>query len=724
MYDELDMNADGVQFKESRNYTYLGRDGSKIVYVTANKYGSEIKRGVVVDKILKSDASVSGFFILEPESRFKELFDSDPAPEWNEASIEHADAVIIAANFDAFKLACDLRERSIAVTVGTPPADMVKDKTLFFLGNDERDVEKDETLERLKNDYDLLLDKYKTPEGEPRAYLICSQVKAIESITLSLTFHHDDEKIINRLKKIGVEYLGFDEEKLIEYAQALRDREPEVDAEPTLDMPKRMKEVAEALSKKFHTPITANAAVMLAMFLGKQGHETRLKHCGRVVYPYMGVIVVGESGTGKSPMQKFIAAPLFELDKKEGALAKERNADVKVLARANDKAEKALADAIYAGDKEAESHAREVWTEINRRYRRAKAPGHQYVVYFQSGKGIIDSISKNGYSDELLDKTRAGCVVLVDEGARLLSASLGGNAALDFAVDIALCLDTGLNKGVTKTTQSAEEKYGVQLVAGSVIIGIQPGAHKVDRVDSIVSMGTWNRFCYVGLPWVDEMTTLDDISDKLKPWYRLFEIELPPNEYRLSDDADKVYREWREGSLKRRRKDARRAGDLPKASFLTKLDEGVLRVALGFHLVNEATKIDEGLATLPTLEVTADEMKAAIAFCEALIDERDRAINLIKYARETRDDAPLSLDEQKLLKILEGAKWLDRAEIKRHFSPYKSEYKERAKLIDERLTASKLMHIGTLGWRKNKRHIVTPLKTIDASTLEASSSGD
>ena len=528
------------------------------------------------------------------------------------------------------------------------------------------------------------------------------------------------------LDAVSEEYKGIDDDRLRE---AIRDAK-ELDQDDwtqDVDLPPRSKVAARALADKFHAPIRSFAAMALCALLARQGHErARVNVGGRCVYPYLGVSVVAGSGRGKSPVMKAFVAPLLDLNKREAVRAKERRKNLDPLKKARKSASDQLAKAELAtrtaksqADKEraeeAEKLAREIWEETDRNFQRANAPDHKFIIKYASAGGVKLDLAANAAAARTLDEVNDGALIWLDEGARLLSITQGASYGLDVCATLSEVLDVTTNGGTTVKGDGAADKYDADLELGAaILVAIQTASIRADKIDTIRSQGFLNRLLWVYVPYSYEATTLDDIITTLNPWFDLFKVELPPNEYRLDDEADQIYREWRAGELQELKNDAYRRGYEDKVGFLSKLDEIVIRVALGFHLEQEATKIDEGLATLPRLLIGASTMRMATAFCKAMIEERDKTLRQIGLARE-RNKRRLSTDAQKVYDCLVAhGGWASIEEIRAKKRAYRD--KRRAD-IDEELEKAGLMIIGN-DEQKDKRHAVI-IDVEDAKTKRA-----
>ena len=716
------------------------RSGSRY-YFTTNERNETVDHGVVVDvngvDKLESTKTVDALHIFG--DRFDNLIDGDRAPEWDGKQdwerFDLADVIFITLGFDGFDLDRRLRDCGVDIpvaTAGSSPEDehgqrrlytphwarywkqaRAKGKCVYIVGN------KEDELDEMKE-----AAQYAVGNGA-RAFLVdiasllpndsTTQIKTIDWLEVAKGNARD--VFFTLLDSVSEEWKGRDDDRLREAIRAAKECADDRNEDWTqdVDLPPRMQKAARAIADKFHAPIRSVAAMLICAFLARQGHErARLKRGGSVVYPYLGVNVVGESGAGKSPIMKMVVAPLRDLDRLEGERARERKKNLEPLKKARKSASDNLAKAELATktakgeankERRAEELAREIWESTDRDYRRANAPAHKSLLKYASAQGVKLDLARNADAARTLDEVNDGALIWLDEGARLLAITQGASYGLDVFAAISELLDVTTNGGTTAKGEGAADKYDADLEIGAAILAaIQPGTIRADKIDSISAQGGLNRFFWVYLPYAWKATKLDDITNALAPWYSLFKIVFPPNEYRLGDAADRVYQEWRDNDLQRLRNEAKRRGDDTKVAFLSKLDESVLRVALGFHLILEATKIDDGLATLPELIIGADVMRMAIDFCRAMIEERDKTFRQIGFARESRDKRRLSQDAQKVYDYLvTRGNWCSLTEIQAACNCYRDAAKRD--VIDQELIEAGLMIIGKHE-QKDKRHAV------------------
>ena len=681
----LELNADRVQYQARTTWTYFSiDDGGKVYYSTVRQDdGQPVDHGYINDsgKLEHVDAVKAPYIF--PGERYENLLEGDAAPELNKQELEAArrrakvapNWIITLEADDAGKLADDLRRAD-------PRDDFDGKVAVMSLIDGEytaswsgifRELHGQGKDVYIRGAAGALVDltaKCALEGGARRVYLVPMSKDSTRPIDvvddLDAAANLPLEKFLQTLREVSIDYQDAQAEK--DYLGKCRELADRLDAEKverlkrslqladdwtqSIELPAPFDDAARAVANKYHAPLESVAAIMLTVFLARQGHErARLHYQGRVIYPYMGVIVIGSSGAGKSPIIKDSTLGLVRLDAKAAESERERKKNLDPLRKAHKSASDDLAKAILTtakatndADKEraekAEKHARDVYEAIDRDYKRANARAHKSLLKYESAAGVKLQLAANAANARTLDETNDGALVCLDEAARLLSVTQGTGYGLDVFAALSELIDVTTNGGRTVKGEGAGDKYEAGLELGAAILaGIQTGTIKADKITALLNQGFLNRFFWVYLPYTREATDSADIKDALAPWYSLFKVELPPNVYSLDGGASAAYEEWRRGELVELRNRAYDAGDDATVGFLAKLDNGVLRVALGFHLVLEAAKLDDGRATLPRLLIDASTMQKAVDACKMWIDTRAKSLRQIEATRGSDDVA-------------------------------------------------------------------------------------
>lgn len=604
------------------------------------------------------------------------------------------------------------------VVIGAPPPQYVKGKTTFFLSDT---TEGDQKTKHLKYIADPIVDK-----NDERVFILSTD---LPDLLAEINSH--PTPLVSGLIALSTPYEGRDEERAQEMKRELAARRAtplkEVDDKKVLAiLPERLRGAAQALASKFHVSVFTSSLILLTTFLARHGHKrANLIRGGKSVYPYIGVILVGESGSGKSPLVGFATAPLETLSDMEAERRKPDAARAPALKKLVDEAVKRHESAFLAHDaakesadteeikraEETEKKALQRLQEATAEYYKIAAPTHNYLPQWASDKGVDWDLSENDWSAEQQGKTPDGALVYFDEGADILGLANGVQTTKKWLAYIGKLLDTTPNTGRTVTHESASGKYGRRKIGASFIIGIQPGAIEVDKIKTITSQGSLNRFYWANIPDVDELPTLDDPD--LTEWEQVLKLALNPCCLQLSEGAEKVYVDFHDKDLPRLRRQARDFDEHDKKSSLSKFDSNVIRVAMGFHLIGEATRIIEtNDAPLVKREIDADTMRAAVEYCRIAIDERDVTIDTIR--KEKKNFVPArSLDAQRMYQHqAKNARdqWTNRSHFSRNtptLNLWDKGNRERADAAEQELIDAGLWIIGQYGQKAGKRRAIT-----------------
>lgn len=404
--------------------------------------------------------------------------------------------------------------------------------------------------------------------------------------------------------------------------------------------PTPLGESVHMIADEFRVPFRAVAIMFLAAYSAIQ-NGARVPWGRGIVDPFLSCSLIGGTGDAKSPVLDLTIKPLLALGEQERARAADRQKDEKALVKTLAEIENKRAKAEMAkeltkneSDEKAFKLIDDSYQTIKRKLAVASADAHTYVVTgWKSAQEAERILAANANTARVLNQTDRGCLVALHEGARILGATQGDRFATDQMTIISNILDGCFN-------DSGRNKYPSDLpLKGAILVCVQPETLTVDQVTSIAGQGGLGRLFWTAFPEAKE--DIKKGSEKL-PWHDLFNIKLPPKEYRLADEADKIYVGWRQSLVDRKRAASRR-GNIIKKGFLSKLRFGGLKVALNFHLIEEASKIAGGEIDEPDSEIGAATMRMAIGFCEAMIEEFDKTFRFIKNVRETRDQQPANI---------------------------------------------------------------------------------
>lgn len=404
--------------------------------------------------------------------------------------------------------------------------------------------------------------------------------------------------------------------------------------------PEPLGESAHTIADEFRVPFRAVAIMFLTAYSAIQ-NGARVPWGRGIVDPFISCSLIGGTGDAKSPVLDLTIKPLLALGKQERARAADRQKDEKALVKTlaeieNKRAKAEMAKELTKNERDEKAFKLidDSYQTIKRKLAVASADAHTYVVTgWKSAQEAERILAANANTARVLNQTDRGCLVALHEGARILGATQGDRFATDQMTIISNILDGCFN-------DSGRNKYPPDLpLKGSILACVQPETLTVDQVTSIAGQGGLGRLFWTAFPEAKE--DIKKGSEKL-PWHDLFNIELPPKEYRLANEADKIYVEWRQ-SLVDRKRAASRQGNIIKKGFLSKLRFGGLKVALNFHLIEEASKRAGGAIDEPDSEIGAATMRMAIGFCEAMIEEFDKTFRFIKNVRETRDQQPANI---------------------------------------------------------------------------------
>lgn len=678
-------------------------------YFAVNDNNETIDHGEIVningvDKLVSSDATRDKPNLADevPKSSnpnapvifgeyFEDLIDGDLAPEWDGNKdwerVDLATILFITLDLDGIELNRRLRslgDDSPVLTAGSSPEDehgqrqryvtrwagyfkrlvKVKGKHVYIVGDQ---------LDEMKE-----IAQYAFNNGA-RAFLV-DNAQLLESLTGNAP----------GLDVISKEWKGRDEERREQARRILMEADPEQEEDWTrsVRLPQRLGNAVKANSDKYHKPFRSNALAFLVPYAARFGESQRLRYDEGDYYAYLAGIMVGNSGSGKSPIMKagvkeLLARLVKETMEAEGR-SKNHNALTSALKKANEKvakAEQAVAEGVENAEKLREVAERER-DEIAVRLKRANNLPYKCIVKYASPSGVKLDLADNAKRARDLDVPLLGTLVWLDEAARILAATQGTNYTLDVFALLSELLDRTFNSGRTSKGDSAADKGDNDLLlAASLLMGIQPGLIRVEQLDAFIKQGFLNRFLWVYLPYSYKADEHNDITDDLAPWYRLFNVKLPPNEYRLGEAAERIFQDWSDNKLQQMKNNARLQRDEATVGFLTKLDDITLRLALVFHLMIESTKIDEGRATLPELIIGADVVRMAIEFAEAMIEEREKTFRLMR-SRRVRSQSELSPDAQKVYKFLVGKGWTTVTAVQKEVAAFRDDKRRDAIIVE------------------------------------------
>lgn len=288
---------------------------------------------------------------------------------------------------------------------------------------------------------------------------------------------------------------------------------------------------------------------------------------GFYALPILYTGIVCESGGAKSPTQKTILKPLFELQ--------------------------AEADQLY--NQQLQDYEESVASDVSEKLTRPVP--REYVTQDVTREAIALIQSQQ------IDR---GFLGWLDE----LSAVIGSqNAYRNGKGTDREALLTGRDGTGLKVNRASGKRLSVPMSAYSITGGTQPDTLRGLMGDFSDGFGQWARFLWCLMPIArspypnsQDANTAEQITALLFRAYQRIEA-FEPVTYKLTPSAQKLYRQWYETLDERRVQESRQAF----RSVYAKAKGNTGELALLLHLLNTAM-----LGELPTHQISSDTLKAAI----------------------------------------------------------------------------------------------------------------
>lgn len=438
---------------------------------------------------------------------------------------------------------------------------------------------------------------------------------------------------------------------------------------------------ARAIADKFAAPVMAVLTAELAAFGGFLGaYRFHLGIRGAKYYPVLASVVVGKSGSGKTPLLSVVTDPIFEIMRREEEEASARRQEAPALERqraalleqekklrakltnkqqeeARKLAKNGAADSRDSVDtlnefseyEEAAAvdtdvaklarlidHIKRLDVEINAR----NAGGQWYLQDYKSSQGLKLALQQN---IERAASLRAaglggipnGSIMFSDEAAPLYSVSRSPQslsqewAALNQLIDF-----KGITKGMTVTHESAT----ITRASCAALFGVQPSACTFIKYGILRGNGFANRSLWAFFPLSDVDNRVMDIDAELKEWGALIEAayNMPSTEFTASTECEARF-EGYAADMAKLKKTASDRGDDDKSAYLAKAASLTAQVALVFHIARILDPRDDlgkeyketgDAAAIPSV-IDVDELENAISFVSAAIEERDKVWRIL-----------------------------------------------------------------------------------------------
>jgi len=465
----------------------------------------------------------------------------------------------------------------------------------------------------------------------------------------------------------GVPVCGEDEKEVLKLRAALRERVREREAQRMLrsvgweEMPKVPDALSEAegIAAKFGVHPLAPTLIMAATFGGFQGANVCIDRGDGFFYPMTYNLLIGESGTGKTPILNMVTEHLITTESAEAH-------DLSIaFDRALEECSRALGGRNY-------EKALERKKEVLRLYREVYQ--HPYITGYGSSQGLEKTLSRSSYLAECLEVPCPGTILVADDTPRLFNPTQGVGYALDQLARLGKLIEPTLNSGETLKGDGASSAYGDRLISVTTVAATTPKASRSLLNEILAGQGGYNRFNMV---YLEQSKTRGLNKTTLHRYRSLFQLQRgafqlegtccpSDNEYEemcdrvgAAIDADEkpefpawlFYAMWKKERLGARCKELSNDSD-PEAAYVAKSEAYCLSWTLIFHLINE---LDAG--RVPSTIIPFCTVARACAFTEALWSAREKAYRALTPTQV--ESKRLSPEARHIMRYAQGKGWLD-----------------------------------------------------------------
>lgn len=412
----------------------------------------------------------------------------------------------------------------------------------------------------------------------------------------------------------------------------------------------------DEIANKYHINnacLALSALSLVGSFSGYKYYiiDDKLGYCENKLYSKTGVIIVGKSGTGKTPLFESLTAPIQQIENKGKRLYCQRLQKAQELQRKAQQAKNELyridrqnkrnRNALTLEEVEAqEKHIRELEAltalEFTDEAQEPNAPA-LYLVKPKSAEGVKRVLLNN-----LQNEHRNGVIVATSEASNIFNINGGIDRALERFTQYSEILDGDDFNEITITTRGAGEYYQEGKKFAGFLTAIQPEPlSKFLKYDSLQGQGFLNRFIKIYLNPTNEAPTITPISkDKKQDYFNIFEAldRSKGGAFSLSNKAIDIYQGWRVKN-RQRRKNEQEQGNENEASFLSKIESIALCFAQSIALCRlvENEQLDEGRYI-----INDEDIKSALYVTEKAIEYTFNCNTLLYRSLERGEQNTLS----------------------------------------------------------------------------------
>ena len=396
-------------------------------------------------------------------------------------------------------------------------------------------------------------------------------------------------------------------------------------------IPETIQDILQALGSKYGAPFGTSFAALLTMASGFLGtHKAALyrnaRNTGDFFRPTLNCCLIGDSGSGKTPLADFALEPVRKFTADEinvfQKLKLQRGALSKELEKLN---------AIDEQEKTDEQKGRSRY--IQHALELIEEGGAAYVAGFASPEGLIAKIYANQIRAEMQGRKQDGLIVTLEASRffyRGTTASDTTNAVELYSSmnDLIDGKPDGKN-AVTRKTQGKTDKIGV-----GCLFEIHPENFIALNSRPLVTTGFLNRFLYAFCPISRNVSNYDlDLTQAATVWREIIEYVHAFNGGAFYIGYSDALAEF-EDETEKRVNTAIDAGDKPKSAFSRKLYYIVNQIALALHVLHLAierrdltredeTELFDG-STVPSWSVVSTlTFKRAAALACYYLETRD-----------------------------------------------------------------------------------------------------
>lgn len=348
-------------------------------------------------------------------------------------------------------------------------------------------------------------------------------------------------------------------------------------------LPGRFREVVEAMAQSTNTPPEWAAMGALTIVAGTAARRMRVQVTENYLEPMaLYTLLIGESGTGKSPLVDMLLAPVREIESRSIEDAEPEIADAET--------EKKIADRRLAilRDRAANTKDDDEFKRLIEHIRSLQADLRAVVVPPRPCL-ICDNVTSERLRTDLAEQGRL--ILASAEGGDQL-AVMSGRYSTRPNFDVLL---NGDSEDFLDVRRMGRQER-VERPALTVLLGIQPRVlGTLAAVPGVVDRGLLNRFFFVWAPTASRPAGADSYTAELRDWYRddldtlLTNIGEPsavrdPHVLRLSDAARELYEEARQRLEAGRLRDGEQHA---LSGAISKMQGRLLRVAGALHLAGD-----------------------------------------------------------------------------------------------------------------------------------------